>query len=313
MSNVAFLFPGQGSQYAGMLADASQHPVMLQTLEQASDALAYDVTALMNDEAKLSQTVYTQPALLTASIALLRLWRERSGVEAIAVAGHSLGEYSALVAANVLSFEDALRLVAFRGQVMTDAVANQEGKMAAVLGLECAQIDALCLQVSHDSAQVWAANDNCPGQVVVAGHASAVNAFMDVAKAEGARRVVALNVSVPSHTPLMQSAANAMEKKVSEFVFNTATCPVWSNALAQALEEPEAMRVALLQQLIKPVRWNESIQQMLNGGIDAVVEMGSGKVLTSLMRRIDRKTLALHTDQAEQLLKALDRVGEHIG
>ncbi|MDQ6962564.1 MAG: ACP S-malonyltransferase [Mariprofundaceae bacterium] len=313
MSKIAFLFPGQGSQYAGMLANASQYPVMLETVEQASDTLGYDVAALLKDETKLAQTVYTQPALLTASIALLRLWREHAGIEASTVAGHSLGEYSALVAAKVLNFEDALRLVAFRGQVMTDAVAEQEGKMAAILGLERIKIDELCAQISRDSDKVWAANDNCPGQIVVAGHAAAVDRFMDVAQAEGARRVLALNVSVPSHTPLMQSAANAMEKKCLEVVFNEADCPVWSNALAVSLQDPEQIRVALVQQLIKPVRWNESMHGMLSSGVDAVVEMGSGKVLTGLMRRIDRKALALATDHAEQLLKSLERVGEHIG
>jgi len=310
MNQLAFLFPGQGSQYVGMMSDAADHSVMQKTLEQASDTLGYQMLDLMQDENRLAQTVYTQPALLCASVALLRLWREKTGVEAVTVAGHSLGEYSALVAANVLTFEDALRLVAFRGQVMTNAVEHQDGKMAAVLGLERQDIDRLCESISHDQAQVWTANDNCPGQVVVAGHAIAVDAFIDLAQKEGARRVVALNVSVPSHTPLMQPAADAMASQLAELTFKNACVPVWSNATAQSVQTADDIRLALLQQLTQPVCWSESIQRMLNSGVTTVIEMGSGKVLTGLMRRIDRKVKALHTDHAAQLLKTLSQVGE---
>ncbi|MDQ6954859.1 MAG: ACP S-malonyltransferase [Mariprofundaceae bacterium] len=288
---LAFLFPGQGSQSKGMLADfLASEAVVQDTFTEASDALAYDMKALVLDdvESKLDQTNYTQPALLTASTALFRLWQTRGGVMPAQMAGHSLGEYSALVAAGVLNFRDAVALVAFRGQAMMQAVPAGAGKMAAIIGLDDAKLVALCESVSTDLKKVWAANFNCPGQLVVAGHAAAVEALMVAAKEAGAKRALPLAVSAPSHTPLMQPAADAMQEKLSGMLFNAPLCPVWSNARAVALHDIEDIRAALVEQLVSPVRWTETIQAMRTSGIAEAVEMGPGKVLSGLVRRVDK-------------------------
>ncbi|MDQ6981182.1 MAG: ACP S-malonyltransferase, partial [Ghiorsea sp.] len=216
-SDLVFFFPGQGSQSKGMLADLiADESVVAGTFSQASDALGYDMAALVTVDAdgKLDQTEYTQPALLTASTALYRLWTSRGGVKPAQVAGHSLGEYSALVAANALDFSDAVQLVAFRGQAMSKAVPAGVGKMAAIIGLDDVKVVELCAQTSDDTSKVWAANFNCPGQLVVAGHAAATDRLMILAKEAGAKRALPLAVSAPSHTPLMQDAADAMAEKL---------------------------------------------------------------------------------------------------
>ena len=290
MINLAFLFPGQGSQSKGMLDAFADSPVVRRTLEEASDALDYDMAALIHDNAdeKLGQTEYTQPALLTASTAVLRLWREQGGREPAYVAGHSLGEYSALVAAGVLGFSDAVQLVAFRGKAMADAVPPGVGRMAAILGLADDVLEDLCEQVSSDREHVWAVNYNCPGQLVVAGHAAAVERLIERAKQAGARRALPLAVSAPSHTPLMQPAADALSVRLQEVVFQQPSCPVWSNVDATAKQDISDIRHALIEQLVSPVRWTETVQGLRRAGVVLAVEMGPGKVLAGLAKRIER-------------------------
>jgi [acyl-carrier-protein] S-malonyltransferase len=292
VEDLAFFFPGQGSQSKGMLADFLEKESIVQdAFSEASDVLSYDMAALVLDdvEDKLNQTEYTQPALLTASAALFRLWQSRGGAMPAQMAGHSLGEYSALVAAGVLDFKDAVSLVAFRGQSMMQAVPAGVGKMAAIIGLDDDKVVALCSDASTDSDKVWAANFNCPGQLVVAGHAAAVEALMISAKEAGAKRALPLAVSAPSHTPLMQAAADAMQEKLANTTLTTPACPVWSNARAMALSNVEDIRTALVEQLVSPVRWTEMIQKMSSEGITSAVEMGPGKVLSGLVRRVDKE------------------------
>lgn len=312
-SNVVFLFPGQGSQSKGMLADLlASEKVVTDTFAEASDVLAYDMSALVLEdaEAKLDQTIYTQPALLTASIALLRLWQARGGSAPAQVAGHSLGEYSALVAAGALNFSDAVSLVAFRGQVMTQAVPAGVGKMAAIIGLDDEQVVKLCAQASDEKSQVWAANFNCPGQLVVAGHVAATERLMVLAKEAGAKRALPLAVSAPSHTPLMQAAADAMQDKLSGVTVNTPTCPVWSNARATVLTETADIRQALVEQLVSPVRWTETIQQLSAQGVSHTVEMGPGKVLAGLVRRINKEMLVASVFDSALMDKAISETGD---
>ncbi|TLS69234.1 ACP S-malonyltransferase [Mariprofundus erugo] len=291
MAEFVFLFPGQGSQSKGMLDAFDGIDVVSRTLEEASDALGYDMAALIRDDAenKLGQTEYTQPALLTASAAMLRLWQQRGGGAPAHVAGHSLGEYSALVAAGTISFADAVQLVAFRGRAMTGAVAAGVGSMAAILGLDDHVIEELCLSSSRDQEKVWAANYNCPGQLVVAGHAAAVERMMEAAKAAGAKRALPLAVSAPSHTPLMQPAAEQMAVRLQEITLNVPACPVWGNASASPEQDVSNIRQALVAQLVSPVRWTETVQKLAAAGVTAGVEMGPGKVLSGLVKRIDRQ------------------------
>jgi len=308
-SNIVFFFPGQGSQSKGMLVDLiADETVVSQTFQQASDALGYDMAALVTEDAdgKLDQTEYTQPALLTASTALHRLWISRGGVNPAQVAGHSLGEYSALVAAGALDFTDAVQLVAFRGQAMSKAVPAGVGKMAAIIGLDDVKVVELCEQASDNESKVWAANFNCPGQLVVAGHAAATERLMILAKEAGAKRALPLAVSAPSHTPLMQDAADAMADKLKGITINTPTCPVWSNARATTLTSGSDIRDALVEQLISPVRWTETVQQLSAQGITQAVEMGPGKVLAGLVRRIDKNISVASVQSSDLMNKALE-------
>jgi len=314
MNKFVFLFPGQGSQSKGMLDAFDAMPVVQQTLEEASDALAYDMAALIRDDAnnQLAQTAFTQPALLTASTALLRVWQTLGGPVPAQVAGHSLGEYSALVAAGAIGFADAVRLVAFRGQTMTEAVPAGVGSMAAILGLADDVLESLCEEVSDDSSKVWAANYNCPGQLVVAGHAAAVERLMVAAKAAGAKRALLLAVSAPSHTPLMQAAADAMAVRLQDVAIQAPVCPVWSNAHATATQDVASIRQALVAQLVSPVRWTETIQQLIASGVTQGVEMGPGKVLSGLVRRIDRVMTVGVSGSPDQLQQSLDRVSDQM-
>lgn len=291
MSKIAFLFPGQGSQSKGMLAELiADETVVAGTFTEASDVLGYDMKALVVDDAdeKLNSTEFTQPALLTASTALYRLWNARGGTAASQMAGHSLGEYSALVAAGAIAFEDAVTLVAFRGRAMSEAVPAGVGKMAAIIGLDDAVVAEVCKAASTGNENVWAANFNCPGQLVIAGNSAAVEKAMDAAKEAGAKRALPLAVSAPSHTPLMQPAADAMKAKLAGVSVSVPTCPVWSNARAVTLANPDDIRDALVEQLVSPVRWTETIQKMAAGGVTTTVEMGPGKVLAGLVRRIEK-------------------------
>ncbi|MBF0281106.1 MAG: ACP S-malonyltransferase [Zetaproteobacteria bacterium] len=291
MNHIAFLFPGQGSQSKGMLADliASEF-IVNDTFLEASDLLGYDMKSLVLEDSnqQLDVTEYTQPALLTASIAMFRLWNYRSGVMASQMAGHSLGEYSALVAAGALTFEDGIALVAYRGRMMSESVAPGVGKMAAIIGLSDETIVEICEQCSNENDAVWAANFNCPGQLVVAGHADAVERLMVAAKNAGAKRALPLAVSAPSHTPLMQPAADAIQARLASTMIESPDIPVWSNALAAPLVDPNLIREALVQQLVSPVRWTETVEKLSHLGVTRAVEMGPGKVLAGLVRRIDK-------------------------
>ncbi len=312
MSDFVFLFPGQGSQSRGMLDAFDDIGVVTETLEEASDALGYDMAALIRDDCdeKLGQTEFTQPALLTASTAMVRLWRERGGAEPVQVAGHSLGEYSALVAAGALGFSDAVNLVSFRGKAMTESVPAGVGKMAAILGLDDAAVEGICSGVSNEREKVWAANYNCPGQLVVAGHAAAVERMMVAAKDAGAKRALPLAVSAPSHTPLMQPAADAMLERLQDVTFNTPAYPVWSNANAAAEQDIEKIRAALVSQLISPVRWTETVQKLATSGVRHAVEMGPGKVLSGLVKRIERDMLVGVSVTPDQIDISLAQIAE---
>lgn len=268
MSDLVFLFPGQGSQSKGMLDAFAGSVVVKRTLDEASDALGYDMATLIRDDAdeKLGQTEFTQPALLTASTAVLRLWREQGGREPGHVAGHSLGEYSALVAAGALDLFDAVRLVAFRGKVMAEAIPAGVGSMAAILGLDDEVLEDLCEQASAGHEHVWAVNYNCPGQLVVAGHVAAVDRLISAARQAGARRAMPLAVSAPSHTPLMQPAADRISVRLQEISFSKPSCPVWSNVDASAREDVDEIRKVLVAQLTSPVRWTETIQGLVVSG-----------------------------------------------
>jgi [acyl-carrier-protein] S-malonyltransferase len=315
-ANLAFLFPGQGSQSKGMLAELiADETVVASTFAEASDALGYDMKALVIDDAdeKLNSTEFTQPALLTASTALYRLWNARGGATASQMAGHSLGEYSALVAAGAIAFEDAVTLVAFRGGAMSEAVPAGVGKMAAIIGLDDAVVAEVCETTSTGNENVWAANFNCPGQLVIAGHASAVEKAMDAAKEAGARRALPLAVSAPSHTPLMQPAADAMKAKLAGVSVSAPTCPVWSNARAVMLTDVDDIRDALVEQLVSPVRWTETIQKMAAGGVTATVEMGPGKVLAGLVRRIEKSMAVSAAFTSELMDQAIINVKDAAG
>jgi len=308
-STFAFLFPGQGSQSVGMLGDLlATEAVVAQSFDEASEALGYDMRSLVadNPDGKLDQTEYTQPALLTASTALLRLWRERGGPDAACAAGHSLGEYSALVAAGSISFSDAVKLVAFRGRAMSDAVPAGVGLMAAILGLDDAVLESLCAEASNADSKVWAANYNCPGQLVVAGHVAAVERLIELAKSAGAKRALPLQVSAPSHTPLMQPAADQLQQRLADISISQPSMPVWSNASASPLQDTDAIREALVNQLISPVRWSETVSKMYAQGVNQAVEMGPGKVLAGIVRRVERDMSVSATDASEAMDKAIE-------
>lgn len=286
--SVAFVFPGQGSQSVGMLDDlAASHSNFHERLAQASDTLGLDLYSIVKNgpEESLNQTEITQPALLTISVALYEAWVADGGSVATAMAGHSLGEYSALTAAGALDFDAAVRLVHARGKLMQSAVPLGEGAMAAVLGLEDDQISGLCDRVEE---VVSPANYNSPGQVVIAGVASAVARVAELAKEAGARRVVMLDVSVPSHCELMTPAAEGVEQLLREASFNAPTIPVYQNFDGEPANTTEEIREKLVSQLSHPVKWATCVNSIVRDGTNTMVECGPGKVLTGLMRRIDR-------------------------
>jgi len=270
-----------------MLADiGAQHSQIRDTFAEASDALGYDIWSLVQQgpEEQLNQTDKTQPAILTASIALWRLWEARGGVRPSYVAGHSLGEYSALVAASALAFTDAVRLVERRGQLMQEAVPAGEGAMAAILGLEDADIVNACAEAAQGDV-VSAVNYNAPGQVVIAGNAAAVMRAVELCKARGAKRAVPLPVSVPSHCELMRPAAERFAEAVNAIQWQQPSIPVVQNVNAGVSADLTALKQNLLAQLYSPVRWVESVQLLADKGVAQLVECGPGKVLAGLNKR----------------------------
>jgi [acyl-carrier-protein] S-malonyltransferase len=286
-ATLAFVFPGQGSQSLGMLAElAAQHDSIRATFAEASDALGYDLWALTQQgpEESLNQTDKTQPAILTASIALWRLWQAEQGAKPAFVAGHSLGEYSALVAAGSLPFADAVKLVERRGQLMQQAVPAGQGGMAAILGLEDADVLAACAEAAQGDV-VSAVNFNAPGQVVIAGSAAAVERAIEACKARGAKRAMPLPVSVPSHCALMKSAAERFAESVAAVAWQAPSIPLVQNVSAAVVTDLATLERDLLAQLHSPVRWVESIVNLAGQGVTELVECGPGKVLSGLNKR----------------------------
>lgn len=304
MSKTAFIFPGQGSQSVGMLADiAAEHSIVEETFAEASDALGYDLWALVqkDEEGKLSQTEFTQPALLTASIALWRLWFQEKGNQQDKatpdfLAGHSLGEYSALVAAEVLSLKDAVKLVEARGQFMQQAVPAGTGKMAAIIGLDDEKVRDACAEAANGDV-VEAVNYNSPGQVVIAGSADAVERAMVACKDAGAKRALPLPVSAPSHCALMKPAAEKLASMLQNIEFNSPKVSVINNVDVAVESDGEKIKEALIRQLYSPVRWTETVQFLAKDGVTDLLECGPGNVLSGLAKRIDRGL------QASQLSK----------
>ncbi len=293
MQNTAFLFPGQGSQSVGMLAElAAAYPQVQQSFAEASDVLGYDLWELTQQDPndRLNTTEYTQPALLTAGVAAWRAWCSLSEARPRLLAGHSLGEYTALVCGGALGFADAVRLVALRGQLMQQAVPQGKGGMAAVLGLDDQQVIGLCEQVTalkdDDDWLVSAANFNSPGQVVVAGQADAVNQLIEQAREAGARRAQALPVSVPSHCELMRPAAKQLQQAMLEYAWQLPQIPIVQNVDAVIHHDVDEMQRALAAQLYQPVRWTDSVLALQTAGIESYAECGPGKVLAGLVKRI---------------------------
>lgn len=287
--NLAFLFPGQGSQAVGMLAELAQvSPKVQETFAEASEALGFDLWQLVQEgpEEALNQTINTQPALLAAGVAVWRVWCERTSVRPAWMAGHSLGEFAALVCAESLSFSDAVRLVAERGRLMQSAVPEGMGGMAAILGLEDHIVVRLCREVAAGDGVVTAANFNAPGQVVIAGEAEAVARVCEAAKAAGAKRAVVLPVSVPSHCPLMRPAAAEFAGFLEQVPLATPKIDVVHNVDVGMHSAPEVIRTLLVEQLYSPVRWSDTIRFLRDQGVENFVECGPGKVLTGLNRRI---------------------------
>lgn len=303
----AFVFPGQGSQSVGMLSALAQaQPEVQATFAQASAALGFDLWALAANgpEEALARTEVTQPLMLTAGIAVWRAWRARGGAMPAAMAGHSLGEYSALVAAGALDFADAVGLVADRARFMQQAVPPGQGAMAAVLGLSDDAVRALCAEAAQGEV-LEPVNFNAPAQVVIAGSAGAVARAMAQAKAAGARRAVTLPMSVPAHSSLMAPAAARLAQRLQAVALRAPAVPIVHNAHLQPATTPEAIREALVRQVASPVRWVATIEQMAGAGADVFVECGPGKVLTGLNKRIAPAAACLAVQDPESLSAAL--------
>jgi [acyl-carrier-protein] S-malonyltransferase len=306
--NLAFVFPGQGSQSIGMLSElASAYPVIEQTFSQASAILGRDLWNLVcnGPEEVLNQTQNTQPAMLAAGVAVWRVWSEVSAVRPAWMAGHSLGEYTALVCADAMRFEDAVGLVSERGRLMQEAVPAGVGAMAAILGLD----DHIVVKVCSGAAQgdvVAAVNFNAPGQVVIAGHAAAVDRAIGAAKAAGAKRAVMLPVSVPSHCALMLPAAEKLAEELRGMFLESPTKTLIHNVDVNAHSAPEVIKHALKEQLYKPVRWSDSVKFMHEQGVTVFVECGPGKVLQGLNKRIAKDAEHLAIFDTESLAKVME-------
>lgn len=295
MRKIAFVFPGQGSQTVGMLAAyAALYPVITTTFARASSMLGYDLWKLVQEgpEEKLNYTEYAQPALLAAGFAIWCVWRQLGGCVPILLAGHSLGEYTALVCAEVLSFEDAVLLVSARGRITQEAVPAGEGAMAAIVGLEETQIADICVQARRETgaAVLQPANYNSIGQIVIAGEIVAVQRAVELAQAQKAKIAKVLSVSIPSHCLLMRDAAECLREKLEKIDFSMPKISVINNVDVAIYSDANKIKDALLRQLYSPVRWVETIQLMQQHGVDGIFECGHGKVLTGLNKRIVNNT-----------------------
>ena len=311
--SLACVFPGQGSQSVGMLASLSDvHPVFRATFDEASEVLGYDAWAMTQEgpAEALNATVNTQPLLLAAGVAVWRTFRALGGPPVSAMAGHSLGEFSALVCAGSLQFRDSVELVRQRGRFMQEAVPTGEGAMAAILGLDDSDVEAACREAAGEGIAV-AVNYNSPGQVVIAGDTAAVERAIQACKARGAKRAVALPVSVPSHSPLMQPAADRFRALLADADIRPPENPVYAFD-GSLYSGPESIREGLYRQLFNPVRWSTIGGHLISMGVRVVIEAGPGKVLAGLMRRLDggRDLQILAIDGAEALQAALDATGK---
>jgi len=303
MSKVAFVFPGQGAQAVGMGKDVyDQFASARAVFDKADEALGISLSSLIfnGPDEQLKQTANTQPALLTVSIAFLQAL-EGKGLKADYVAGHSLGEYSALVAAGVMSFEDAVRTVRARGQFMERAVPGGTGSMAAVLGAEREALIKLCSDITAEGTAVELANVNCPGQIVVSGTAAGVQSVIDRGKEISAKRVIPLEVSGPFHSSLMRPAAEQLDEVLQKIELRDASIEVVANVTAEAVTSAERIRGLLVEQVYSPVLWEDSIRYLLQQGVDTFVEIGSGTVLAGLIKKIDRGVRVISINQASSL------------
>lgn len=307
--SLAFVFPGQGSQKVGMLAElAAEYSLVGETFSEASDVLGYDLWALVQKgpQEDLNLTERTQPMLLTASIAVWRIWAALNGNAPAWLAGHSLGEWSALVAADVLDFADAVSLVQQRGKLMQDAVPAGQGGMAAIIGLDDKAIIEACEQASEGQV-VAPVNFNSPGQVVIAGVSEAVGRAMALCKTAGAKRALALPVSAPFHTSLMQPAADGLAPKIADTSFRAPKIPVVHNVHARPESDPQAIKQLMIQQIYSPVQWVECVKALGEAGVTTTVECGPGKVLSGLNKRIDKSLNTLSIESPDDLQAVLQQ------
>ncbi len=309
MPKVAFLFPGQGSQYSGMGCELAQNfPTARGVFEAADAALGFPLSRICFEgpAEELQLTANTQPAILTVSAAAAQVLADK-GVRPAFVAGHSLGEYSALVASGAISLADAVKLVRKRGEYMQQAVPVGVGAMAALLGMEPAAVEALCNEAAQGEV-VSPANLNSPGQIVIAGHTTAVQRAVELAKTRGAKRAIMLNVSAPFHCALMKPAGDRLAVDLDGLQIEEPTALLVNNAEAQIVRSPDAIRDGLKRQVTAPVRWAESMQRLLDEGVDLFVEVGPGKVLSGLMRQIDRNAKCLHVEDSASLGEMLTSI-----
>lgn len=306
--SLALVFPGQGSQQIGMLRElAERYSVVRTTFDEASEALGYDLWHIVQEgpEEKLNATACTQPALLTASVAIWRVWQELEGPRPSMMAGHSLGEYSAMVCSGALGFAEGVRLVRLRGEAMQDAVPAGVGAMAAVLGLDDAAVEQACRDAAQ-SEVVSAVNYNSPGQVVIAGHEAAVDRAIALCQEAGAKRALPLPVSVPSHCALMQPAAERVEAAMAELEFKLPRYDVYQNVNAEVPTSTDVLQQRLVEQLYRPVRWTDCVNAMFGEGAGVFIECGPGKVLTGLNKRIQRQAKGLAVNDPDTLVAALE-------
>lgn len=306
------IFPGQGSQSVGMLsALGARYPAVRATFDEASQVLGYDLWALVQSgpEEELARTRHTQPALLAAGVAVWRVWNEDGGPPPAVLAGHSLGEYTALVCAGALAYPEAILLVARRGEFMQEAVPAGEGAMAAILGLDDAAVRQVCAGVAGEET-VQPVNFNAPGQVVIAGHRGAVERAVAAAKRAGARRAVPLAVSVPAHCALMESAAGRLEEALRQARIEPPQTPVVHNVDADTHSDPAEIRDVLVRQLYNPVLWVDTVRALVRLGVETIIEAGPGKVLTGLGRRIERSVPTLGVYDPDTLASGLAAVAE---
>ncbi|WP_439100865.1 ACP S-malonyltransferase [Congregibacter sp.] len=312
--DLAFVFPGQGSQRVGMLGDAiAAFPEAATVFEEASDALGFDLQALVSTGGpeQLNLTEYTQPALLAASVAIWRVWVAEGGVRPAAMAGHSLGEFSALCCAGVLSLQDAVTLVRERGRFMQSAVPVGVGAMAAILGLDDEAVSAVCEKVTAGSDEiVQAVNFNAPGQVVIAGHSAAVEKAITELKEKGAKRAMPLPVSAPFHTSLMAPAGKKLDEVLESIAITSPEIPVVHNVHAETESDPAKIRQRLVEQISAPVRWTSCIATLQSQGAVQFAECGAGKVLGGLLRRIDKSASCVYLENPDDLMSAISALAD---